>query len=60
MLMLALVCAVIAALCTVALFQIFRGIKTKKPSKTIIGVILLLMVFVMLYFVLASLMVGTV
>ena len=58
MIQLALTCALIAAFCTIALFQIFRGIKTKTPKKTIIGVVLLILALILLYFLFVLLMIN--
>lgn len=58
MIILALICAVIAALCTIALFQIFRGVKTKNTKKIVIGVILLILTFIIIYYLLVLIMVN--
>lgn len=55
---LAIVCAIIAGLFTAALFQILRGIKVKSIKKVLIGIVLMLLtfgvVFLMFMFVLLS------
>ena len=55
MVLLALICAIIAALFTTAIFQLLRGIKTANVRGVIVGVVLIILTFVLLYYVLMTL-----